>query len=116
MNKNELLKFCRYYKGETSNPFAIGTPNPGAAYFLWIVEHDWVEREIADAKAEILSDESSDILSAYREAGLIDFEKSDGVWLGLKASLYRLLQHWNEGVASSEDWAQFYDEWKGARF
>lgn len=110
MSTNELLKFCRYYKGEKENPFAHG-----AAYYLWKVEQDWVEREIADAKSETLSDESSKIFDEYREAGLIDFEKSDGVWVGLKASLYRLLQHWNEGFASSEDWAQFYDEWKGAR-
>ena len=112
-DRDELLKCCRYYKGERENPFALGSL--GAAYFLWMVEHDWVEREIADAKAETLSDESSDILNEYREAGLIDFEKSDGVWVGLKASLYRLLQHWNEGVASPENWAQFYDEWKCAR-
>lgn len=110
LDRAELLGCCRYCKGEMENPNA-----PGAAFFLWKVEHDWVEREIADAKVETLSDESSDILNEYRAAGLLDFEKSDGVWVGLKASLYRLLQHWNEGAASSEDWAQFYDDWKGAR-
>lgn len=110
LDRAELLKSCRYYKGESENPFASGVPA-----FLWSVEHDWVEREIADGKDEALSDKSSEILADYRDAGLLDFEKSDGVWVGLKASLYRLLQHWNEGVASSEDWSRFYADWKSAR-
>lgn len=110
MSTNELLKSCRYYKGEAENPFASG-----ASAFLWIAERDWVARELVDAEAEALSEESSEILQAYRDAGLIDFEKSDGIPLGLKASLYRLLQHWNEGVASADDWSRFYIGWKQAR-
>lgn len=109
LDRAELLKSCRYYKGEKNNPFVSGVPS-----FLWVTERDWIEREIADAKDETLSDVASEMLAAYREAGLLDFEKSDGIWIGLKASMYRLLQHWNEGMASSEDWSRFYKEWKSA--
>ncbi|MBD5199709.1 MAG: hypothetical protein HDS83_04895 [Bacteroidales bacterium] len=110
LDRAELLGCCRYFKGEKENPYA-----PSIGFFLWEVEHDWVEREIADAQTETLSDKSSDDLNEFREAGLIDFEKSDGVWVGLKASLYRLLQHWNEGHASLKDWVRFYGDWKGSR-
>lgn len=111
LERQELLDNCRYFKGEMANPFPSSVPS-----YVWDVERDWVEREIADAKAEKLSDKSSAILAEYRSAGLLDFEKSDGVWLGLKAALYRLLQHWNEGFASSEDWSRFYGKWKVAGF
>lgn len=109
LNRDELLRCCRYYKGEKANPFTSGVPS-----FLWQTERDWVEREVADAKTETLSEKSAEIMDEYRAAGLLDFEKSDGVWIGLKAALYRLLQHWNEGVASSGDWVRFYKDWKNA--
>lgn len=107
LNRDEVLGCCRYYKGEKINPFSSGISS-----FLWQTEHDWVEREIVDAKTETLSRESTEIMSEYRAAGLLDFEKSDDVWIGLKATLYRLLQHWNEGVASYGDWERFYKDWK----
>ncbi|MCF0187933.1 MAG: hypothetical protein HUK04_00340 [Bacteroidaceae bacterium] len=110
LDRAELLQCCRYFRGENESPF-----KSGIRHFLWSVERDWMEREFADAKAETMSDESSLFLETYRKAGLIDFEKADGVWLGLKASLYRLLQHWNEGAASVEDWSRFYSDWKAAR-
>ena len=107
---SELLKQCRYYRGEKENPFENYAPA-----YLWMVEKDWVAREIAEAEVETLTDVSSDALEQYRNAGLIDFEKSDGIWLGLKVSLYQLLQHWNEGMASVEDWKRFYADWKDRR-
>lgn len=109
LNRDELLRCCRYYKGEKTNPFNSGVPS-----FLWQTEHDWVEREVADAKTETLSEKSVEIMDEYCAAGLLDFEKSDDVWIGLKAALYRLLQHWNEGVASFGDWVRFYKDWKSA--
>ncbi len=109
--KSELLKQCRYYKGEKSNPFTSGIRS-----ILWVAEHDWVERENVDEKEEALSDKSSEIMAEYRSAGLLDFEKSDGIWIGLKAALFHLLQHWNEGIASHEDWQRFYKKWKDESF
>lgn len=102
---------CRYYRGEKENPF-----EGGVLAFVWDVERDWVERELADAEAEAFSERSSEIMQGYRDAGLIDFEKSDEVWISLKAALYRLLQHWNEGMASADDWSRFYADWKASKF
>ncbi len=110
LERTELINICRYYKGEEENPYKKGVP-----YYLWITEHEWVERAISDAKSETYSNESSIILEEYRRAGLIDFEKDDDVWLGLKATLYRLLQHWSEGMVTSEEWKKFYNEWKNVK-
>lgn len=111
LERTELINFCRYYKGEDENPFTSGVP-----YYLWITEREWVERAISDARNEMYCEESSLILDAYRKAGLIDFEKDDGIWLGLKATLYRLAQHWSEGMVTFEEWNKFYHSWKDAKF
>lgn len=40
MVKSELLKSCRYYDGESDNPFKSGTP----AAMFWDYERIWVVR------------------------------------------------------------------------
>lgn len=34
--KSELLKQCRYYRGEKNNPFKDNAPA-----YVWMVEKDW---------------------------------------------------------------------------
>lgn len=106
-----LLSHCRYYKGETEAPFTESIP-----CYLWTIERSWIERETTDAETGALSPKSTGIIREYLRAGLYDFEKTDGVPTGLKAALYLLLQHWNEGMATTETWERFYHDWKEARY
>lgn len=111
MTKNELIKQCRYYKGEERCPFLQAVPS-----YIWKTECDWVERQLGDDKDKIVSDKSANIIALYNSDGLLDFEKKDGVPKSLKASLYLLFQHWNEGFASFDEWRTFYKNWKCACF
>ena len=80
MNKNELLKSCRYYKGEAENPFDGVDQNKA---MLWFYEMGWVknaERGISPA--------SSDAIDEYERCGLRSFHSNDGIPLSLKALLF----------------------------
>lgn len=109
-NRSEILGYCRYFRGEKENPF-----EGGIKATMWVVERNWFVSYLQMSESEQVSDDASFALDLYRSAGLIGFEEDDGVPLLLKAELYLLLQHWNEGVASVEDWSRFYAKWRGAR-
>lgn len=46
MNKNELIKQCRYYKGEVKNPFEGKEQNKA---MLWFYEKIWTNSNTTDA-------------------------------------------------------------------
>lgn len=105
MDKKELLKFCRYYKGEKENPFE-GKDQMKA--LIWGYESKWVEftmKASEDDKcqeAQILSSS----LNEYIRAGMREFEKTDDTPLALKAILYNRYYYWNEGG----DFKKWYKE------
>ena len=40
MKKEEMMKFCRYYKGEDENPYSFGD-KPKYAVAFWSLERAW---------------------------------------------------------------------------
>ena len=87
MDKQDLLKFCRYYKGEKENPH----PDGNDALF-WGYESKWVDEMVKD------TDFLSECITDYIGIGLSDFDKTDDTPLSLKALLFNRYCHWNSGT------------------
>lgn len=93
---NLLITYCRYYKGEAKNPFAISSEQ--ATFWEW--ERMWNRmQEGKDPKVE-------DLVSGYVSAGLFGFEESDIAPISLKAWLWNRYSHWtgNEDVSAFKIW------------
>lgn len=92
---NPLLKSCRYYKGETSNPYEGKDPNKA---MMWSYEQMWVR----DAERG-LSPADSETLEWYEAYGLNHFSSDDGVPVSLKAFLFNRFMHWQGGYGMEID-------------
>ncbi|MCM1035602.1 MAG: hypothetical protein NC038_07695 [Paludibacter sp.] len=78
--KSELLKQCRYYRGETENPYEGKDPDKT---MLWFYEMGWVSswsRGRTDGYNEMIND--------YVRVGLGRFEPMDGIPVSFKALLF----------------------------
>lgn len=94
---NDMLKFCRYYKGEDVCPEDI-TKNKDS--YLWHYEKMWVENPAFRNE----TDEPNNInFYEYKYAGLIDFNAADGVPVTLKALLFNRYGHWCGGYEDIRD-------------
>lgn len=105
MESKDLLKFCKYYKGESKNPFEGKDQN---AMMFWGYERDWCE-----TNSKALANESCDaakkmesIIASYSKAGLSSFRIEDDTPLSLKALLFNRFDHWFEGTP--EDFKGWY--------
>ena len=105
MESKDLLKFCKYYKGESKNPFEGKNQN---AMMFWDYEKDWCETNV-----KALENEESDaammmdlIITAYSNAGLASFRNDDDTPISLKALLYNRFDHWFQGTP--EDFKGWY--------
>lgn len=97
---NELIKKCRYYKGEKKCPSSLekkGLSN------IWYYEQIWIERED-------LRDENSTNTKEYISLGLEGFNADDGVPISLKALLFNRHSHWTDGYGIESDENNF-KEW-----
>lgn len=107
-SKNPLLKSCRYYDGEPSNPYEGKDPDKA---MLWAYEQMWVknaERGLSPADSETLED--------YEAYGLKQFSVDDGVPLSLKAFLFNRFMHWQGGFGMDDDrenFKRFYSRFYG---
>lgn len=91
-NEKDLLKFCRYYKGEAS------MPKDTKASF-WEYEKKWVEFMINDNPL------LNRMISVYISNGLSDFEPMDNTPLTLKSLLFNRYSHWlMEDVDGFKKW------------
>lgn len=88
MRKEDLIKSCRYYKGEKDNPYS------GDKGMFWACEQSYVELSMSE------DDRLVACYDEYHAHGLADFENKDGVPLLLKALIYNRYQHWSEGTPS----------------
>ena len=71
MTRKELIRFCRYYKGEKENPFSISP-----VWYIWNIEKEWVDKMIINnAECQDLSL----ALNHYVSYGFKDFEKNDHI-------------------------------------
>lgn len=102
-SNNPLLKSCRFYRGESSNPYEGTDANKA---MMWSYEQMWVksaERGLSPADSETLED--------YEAYGLKSFSSDDGVPLSLKAFLFNRFLHWQGGNGMEIDrdnFKQFY--------
>lgn len=80
MNKNELLKFCRFYKGEEDNPFEGIDQNKA---MLWFYERSWFSTWLHKNGQRF-----DEMIADYVECGLAPFESKDGIPVTLKALLF----------------------------
>lgn len=105
-NKEDLIKFCRYFKDEAENPWKDCIEE-----LLWEWEKKWVEFTLNVYKGEqkMLLNE---MLNEYIAVGLRIFNDTDDTPATLKALLFNRYLHLNklpmkEGVESFKD---FYDK------
>lgn len=96
----ELVKHCRYYKGESNNPFE-GKDSTKAA--LWLYERTWVMD---------FNNDNGDALRDYNSVGLGDFEMFDDTPLLLKALLFNRYAKTAYSLASAvEGFKAFYHKY-----
>lgn len=104
--KEELIGFCRYYKGEKECPYKDGDEP-----YLWEWENKWIEFSLTAYNHNSLQPLGT-MIDEYLSCGLRTFNDDDGVPATLKALLFnRYLHHTNypmkEGV---EPFKKFYNK------
>lgn len=92
MNKKDLIQFCRYYQGESENPYQ------GTKGMLWEYERLWIEYTFE--QNPILAS----CINEYSLAGLSTFEMQDDTPASLKALLFNRFTQWDE----SGDFKKWY--------
>jgi len=95
MKSEDLMHFCRYYKGEERNPYE-GTQNE----IYWRCEYYWVALTMNSA-------DFSNMIHAYLQAGLMDFGLNDGTSDTLKALLFNRYCQYNE-MADVDGFKKWY--------
>lgn len=102
--KSELLKQCRYYRGEKENPFEGKDPDKA---MLWGYERGWVSdwaRGRTDGYDEMIND--------YVRVGLGRFEPMDGIPVSLKALLFNRYAKMEQSLLDAvEPFKEFFREY-----
>lgn len=93
--KSDLWEKCRFYRGESSNPYEDKDSNKA---MMWSYEQMWVR----DAERG-LSSADSETLEGYEAYGLKPFSSDDGVPISLKAFLFNRFMHWQGGYGMEID-------------
>ena len=96
----ELLQFCRYYKGEDKSPKAHSG--------LWEYEKAWLELNGSQEGKELLAD----YIDEYSRAGLSQFEAQDDTPASLKALLFYRFCYGSSGsmIENVEPFKWWYTE------
>ena len=98
----DLIKYCRYYKGEEFCPEDISKDENES---LWYYEQLWVKRDE-------LRDEKGYNTTGYIDYGLKDFNADDGVPITLKALLFNRYCHWSGGYGNDvEGFKKWYKKY-----
>ncbi len=104
--REELIGFCRYYKGEEKSPFTVGHNGENQnESMLWFYEMSWVNELVQ-------GQDHSYRVGEYRAYGVDGLMPDDGVPEELKALLFN---RWARGENSMADaargFARFYAEY-----
>lgn len=104
MNKKDLLRFCRYYKGENASPHSDMNRN-----LLFEYEKNWIEMNFTSEGKNMLAEYIDD----YSHAGLSMFEIQDDTPASLKALLFNRYCHYNSGsmIECIEPFKKFYQKY-----
>ena len=97
---NELITYCRYYKGESITPY-----KDGATAWLWEVEKEW-----AHAGDNNQVEDLRQYLQEYFEAQLAEFQIDDATPIRLKALIFKRYQmlHALTHAEAKEPFKQLY--------
>ena len=99
---NNLLEYCRYYKGEDECPEDISKDENGSS---WFYEKLWVQ-------SDDFRDEKGYNTTGYIDYGLKDFNVDDGVPITLKALLFNRYCHWSGGYGNDvEGFKKWYKKY-----
>lgn len=98
MTREELIKVCKYYKGENECPYTNDSPEESIKGHFWNYEKYWIE---SDNK---IHTENVGLLKAY---GLENFNANDGTPISLKALLFNRWGHW-VGLYDIEGFKKWY--------
>ncbi len=98
MNKEDNLRFCRFYKGERECPYKEGMKS-----LLWDYERIWIE--LSPNKDDMLGN----MLDDYLRAGLSEFEMQDDTPISLKSLLFDRYRHWLGGYGDAD--ADAFKKW-----
>lgn len=103
MNKEDYLRFCRFYKGESECPYRDGMKS-----LLWDYERIWIELSLNkdDALGNMLDD--------YLRAGLSEFEMQDDTPITMKALLFDRYRHWLGGYGKID--AEAFKKWYADKY
>lgn len=102
MNKQDAIKFCRYYHGESECPF-----KDDECSTLWKIERAWAERMTTGNTEQI-----EEAVSEYVACGLGEFQMHDGVPISLKAVLFNRFCKYEERIdlpAFKQFYLRFYN-------
>lgn len=83
MKRENLIAFCKYYKGENECPFKNQN-----LMMLWMYEQDWVVQSLKLYDDEGDSSLLDSNISEYIASGLAEFENNDGVPISLKSLIF----------------------------
>ncbi len=84
MNKKDLIQFCKYYKGEETNPFEGKGVELQDKAMLWFYEKEWIQLNFTNEGRELLAEYIND----YSTIGLSTFEMQSNTPASLKALLF----------------------------
>ncbi|MBP5366499.1 MAG: hypothetical protein J6Y82_11390 [Bacteroidales bacterium] len=102
MKRDDLIKQCRYFKGEKENPYTDNDPNKT---MFWGYERKWVDWYY---QHNDLDDNPLDAMTYdYIHSGMSDFNTNDGVPISLKSLLFNRYFHWND-YATPDDFKKWY--------
>lgn len=106
MEKKDLIKFCKYYKGEEKNPYEGKEQNEA---MFWGYESKWIDFNFTKEGRELLADYITD----YVSTGLAMFEMQDDTPASLKALLFNRYCHWSSGsmIDCVEPFKTFYKKY-----
>lgn len=99
MEKKDLLKFCRYYKGDDNKAPANTSPE----YTAWKIERLWVNQELE------VPEQVEQCISDYVRYGLADYKMFDDTPAALKAVLINRFFQYTERI-DVEEFKKFYEK------
>ena len=109
MTRDELIKQCRYYMGQDSNPFEGAKGVDQDKSMFWEYERIWVERDKGEYEDSELS--QSEYLSYPCVKAANSSEPVGSVPVSLQLLLFNRYVHWLGGYQSLEKEAESYIKW-----
>ena len=106
MTRNELIKQCRYYKGEEECPFD-GVDQDKSLF--WSYEQIWVERYRGQYEDEQMS--QANYLTLPSVVTALKNKELNAIPLSLQILLLNRYMHWLGGYQSLEDDVKSFVDW-----